>query len=530
MLIPLSFLTVTALVAVGSWYKVKSKQKQESATSYFLAGRGLSGILIASSLMLTNLSTEQLVGLNAQGYTANMTPMAWEVCAALTLVVVALYLLPKYLSGGVTTIPEFIEDRFGKSTMYFCTFLFLFGYVFNLLPPILYTGSVALGGIFDISGIFNVSYWGGLWIMVIGIGTVGAAYAVFGGLKAIAYSDTFNGVGLLIGGVFLIPLFGLSALGDGSVVEGFQLLMNEHPEKLNAIGGSEDPVPFSTFFTGMLILNLFYWGTNQSIIQRALGAQNLAEGQKGVLWAGLLKLAGPFFLLLPGIIAFAMFGPDLESGEVAYPKLVREVLPTPLIGFFAAVLFGAVLSSFNSVLHSTSTLFTLNVYKPLINKNATDQDLVRVGKRFSAVVGLGSIFVAPFIYYAPEGFFQYFQTINSFYMAPMFTIIVVGLVTRRVPPMAANIGIVFFMTAYALSLFVFQFDIHFLHLTGVLFLATAILMVVIGKFAPQVNDYQPTQANVVNLEHWVHAKKLAAVICVGVIALYILFSPLGIAA
>lgn len=530
MLILISFLMMTAAVGIGSWYKVKSKQKQESANSYFLAGRGLSGILIASSLMLTNLSTEQLVGLNAQSYTANMTPMAWEVCAALTLVIVALYLLPKYLSGGITTIPEFIEDRFGKSTMYFCTFLFLFGYVFNLLPPILYTGSVAIGGIFNISDIFNVSYWGGIWIMVIFIGTVGASYAVFGGLKAIAYSDTFNGIGLLIGGVFLIPFFGLSALGDGSVIEGFNLLIREHPEKLNAIGSAEDPVPFSTFFTGMLILNLFYWGTNQSIIQRALGAQNLAEGQKGVLWAGLLKLAGPFFLLLPGIIALAMFGPDLESGEVAYPKLVREVLPTPLTGFFAAVLFGAVLSSFNSVLHSTATLFTLNVYKPLINKNANDQDLVRVGKRFSAVVGLGSIFVAPFIYYAPEGFFQYFQTINSFYMAPMFTIIVVGLFTRRVPPMAANVGIVFFMTAYMLSVFVFDFDIHFLHLTGLLFLVTGIIMIVIGKIAPQENDYIPTEANVVNLTHWVHAKKLAVIICVGVVLLYILFSPLGIAA
>ncbi|AEX22346.1 MULTISPECIES: solute:sodium symporter family transporter [Vibrio] len=530
MIIPISFALVTGAVALGSWYKVRSKKRQqESATSYFLAGRGLTGVLIASSLMLTNLSTEQLVGLNAQGYTANMTPMAWEVCAALTLVVVALYLLPQYLSGGVTTIPEFIEVRFGKSTMFFCTFLFLFGYVLNLLPPILYTGSVALGGIFDISGIFEVSYWGSIWIMVVSIGLVGACYAVFGGLKAIAYSDTFNGIGLLVGGVVLIPLFGLSALGEGSVIAGFQYLMTEHPEKLNAIGGKDDPVPFSTFFTGMLILNLFYWGTNQSIIQRALGAQNLAEGQKGVLWAGMLKLLGPFFLLIPGIIAYAMFGPDLPNGEVAYPMLVREVLPTPMIGFFAAVLFGAILSSFNSVLHSTSTLFTLNVYKPLINNNANDRDLVRTGKMFGAVVGLFAIFVAPFIYYAPKGFFQYFQTINSFYMAPMFTVIVVGLVTNRVPAMAANIGIVVFMLAYALTSFVFQPDIHFLHLTGILFVATSILMLIIGHFFPQKEVYEPVEKDEVELTPWKHAKLFAGVICIGVVALYVIFSPLGIA-
>lgn len=531
MIVPLSFALVTGLVAIGSWYKVKQKSKKgESAESYFLAGRGLTGVLIASSLMLTNLSTEQLVGLNAQGYTANMTPMAWEICAAITLVIVALYMLPKYLGGGFTTIPEFIEDRYGKSTMYFCTCLFLIGYVLNLLPPILYTGSVALGGIFDISATFGVSYWGGIWIMVVGIGLVGAAYAVFGGLKAIAYSDTFNGVGLLIGGVIIIPWFGLSALGDGSALDGWRVLMTEHPEKLNAIGGAEDPVPFSTLFTGILILNLFYWGTNQSIIQRALGAKNLAEGQKGVLWAGMLKLAGPFFLLIPGIIAYAMFGPDLPNGEVAYPMLVREVLPHALVGFFAAVLFGAVLSSFNSVLHSTSTLFTLNVYKPLINKQASDEDLVRVGKRFAATVGLFAIFVAPFIYYAPEGFFQYFQTINSFYMAPMFTIIVVGLITRRVPGKAANIGIVVFMTAYALTSFVFSVDIHFLHLTGVLFVAVAVLMMVIGKFYPQDHDYQPRQTKQVQLEPWKHAKTMGAVICAGTVLLYLIFSPWGIAA
>ncbi|MDG3086227.1 solute:sodium symporter family transporter [Vibrio hannami] len=529
MIVPISFACLTSLVAIGSWLKVRKNKEQEDATSYFLAGRGLSGIIIASSLILTNLSTEQLVGLNAQSYTANMTPMAWEVCAAVTLVVVALYLLPKYLNGGFTTIPEFIGDRFGKGTMLFCTFLFLFGYIFNLLPPILYTGSVALSGIFNVPEALDISYWGSLWVVVFALGLIGVSYAVFGGLKAITYADTFNGVGLLVGGVILIPFFGLSAIGDGNAVAGFQTLMAEHPEKLNAIGGEDDPVPFTTMFTGMLILNLFYWGTNQSIIQRALGAKNLAEGQKGVLWAGLVKLAGPFYLLLPGIIAFAMFGDSLESGEAAYPALVREVLPAPMLGFFAAVLFGAVLSSFNNVLHSTSTLFTLNVYKPLMNPEASDEQLVNVGRRFSAIVGLGAIFVAPFIYYVPQGFFQYFQTINSFYMAPMFTVIVVGLLTKKVPEKAANMGIVFFMVCYALSMFVFEFDIHFLHLTGVLFVATAILMVIVGAISPQKEAYQPRARNVVQLEQWKHAKATSAVILMGVVALYVIFSPLGIA-
>lgn len=529
MIMTLSFIGVTSAVAIGAWWKTKSEEK-ETANDYFLAGRGLSGIIIASSLMLTNLSTEQLVGINAQSYAANMSSMAWEVCAALTLVVVALYLMPKYLNGGFTTIPEFIEERYGKTAMYFCTLLFLFGYIFNLLPPILYTGSIALGGIFDIQAMFDVSYWGSIWIMVVAIGVVGASYAVFGGLKAIAYSDTFNGVGLLIGAVIVVPFCGFAALGDGSITEGVKYLVETHPEKLNAIGGADDPVPFDTFFTGMIILNLFYWGTNQSIIQRALGAKNLAEGQKGVLWAGLFKLAGPMYLLLPGIIAFAMFGPDLEKDEMAYPKLVREVLPHWMIGFFAAVLFGAILSSFNSVLHSTSTLFTLNIYKPLLKPDAADADLVRVGRRFSATIGLFAIVVAPFIYFVPQGFFQYFQTINSFYMAPMFTIIVVGFLTKRVPEKAALVAMVGFMVAYALCLFVLDVKMHFLHLTGLLFLLSAIAMLIIGYFYPQEKAYEPHAAKVVELTPWMHAKKVSAVICVGVVCLYIIFSPLGIAA
>ena len=524
----LSFFGVTIAVAFGAWWKTRAKEA-ETASSYFLAGRGLSGIVIATSLMLTNLSTEQLVGINAQTYSFNMSSMAWEVCAALTLVVVALYLMPKYLNGGFTTIPEFIEERYGKTAMYFCTILFLFGYIFNLLPPILYTGSLALGGIFDITEMFHVSYWGSIWIMVVAIGLVGASYAVFGGLKAIAYSDTFNGIGLLIGAVIIVPFCGFAALGNGSVIEGVNYLIANHPDKLNAIGGPDDPVPFGTFFTGMIILNLFYWGTNQSIIQRALGARNLAEGQKGVLWAGLFKLGGPLYLLLPGIIAFAMFGPDLEKGELAYPQLVRTVLPHYLVGFFAAVLFGAILSSFNSVLHSTSTLFTLNVYKPLINPGASDIDLVRVGRRFSATIGLFAIFVAPFIYFVPQGFFQYFQTINSFYMAPMFTIIVIGFLTKRVPEKAAIIGMTFFMVAYALCLFVFKVEIHFLHLTGLLFVISAAIMLVIGYFNPQEKVYVPHAAEVVNLEPWVHRKKVSIIICIGVVCLYIIFSPLGIA-
>ncbi|MCP1188235.1 solute:sodium symporter family transporter [Priestia flexa] len=329
-----SFIFFTVLVAYIS-YRFTRDENLETSEGYFLGGRSLTGWVIAGSLLLTNLSTEQLVGLNADGYSFNMSAMGWEVGSSIALVLVALFLLPRYLKGGITTIPDFLESRFDSGTKQIVTILFLFGYVLNLLPPILYSGATALSSIFNVQGMFGVSSTTALWITVWGIGIIGSIYAIFGGLKAVAVSDTVNGIGLLIGGL-MIPFLGLMALGDGSPVDGFNKIMENTPEKLNSIGGEKDPVPFSTMFTGMLLVNLFYWGTAQHIMQRALAAKNLKEGQKGLIIAAFLKLLGPAFLIIPGIIAFNIFGPGLPPME-AYPKLVNHVLPTPLVGFFAAV-------------------------------------------------------------------------------------------------------------------------------------------------------------------------------------------------
>ncbi|GAA0181310.1 solute:sodium symporter family transporter [Clostridium sediminicola] len=524
----LSFLFFTGLVALISWWKTRGDDLG-SQDGYFLGGRSLTGVVIGGSLMLTNLSTEQLIGLNAQGYTDNMCVMAWEVTTAIVLVIVALVFLPKYLKGGFTTIPDFLEERFDSSVKRIATIIFLLGYILNLLPPILYTGAVALSGLFDVPQLFGISYMQGIWLMVWAIGTVGSIYAIFGGLKAVAVSDTINGIGLLIGGL-MVPFFGFMALGEGNVMNGIGKLVTEYPEKLNAIGAPTDPVPIGTVFTGMLVINLFYWGTNQSIIQRALGAKNLKEGQKGVLLAGVLKIIGPLFLIVPGIIAFAMYGPGLESGEVAYPALVKDVLPKPLLGFFAAVLFGAILSSFNSVLNSAVTLFSLNIYRPIFKPKATDHELVGIGKKFGIGLAIFAMTLAPFIYYAPQGFFQYFQTINSFYMAPMFTIMFVGFFTKKVPPLAVKVGLAFFFIAYSISTFVLKVDMHFLYVSFILFVVTTIIMLIIGKIKPMDKEYVPIEAKVVELVPWKYAKIVGFLVILIMLSMYILFSKWGIAA
>ncbi|MCP3032060.1 solute:sodium symporter family transporter [Halobacillus sp. A1] len=521
----LSFLFFTGMVALIS-YLLTRKEDLDSHDGYFLGGRNLGAWVIAGSLMLTNLSTEQLVGLNEQGYTDTLAVMGWEVGSAIALVIVAFFLLPRYLKGGITTIPDFLEDRYDFGTKQFVTILFLFGYVFNLLPPILYSGSVALNGIFDVPGLLGISRTAGLWVTVFTVGIIGSIYAIFGGLKAVAISDSINGIGLLIGGL-LIPIIGLFALGDGSFGNGVQTIMEDSPEKLNSVGDADSPVPFSTMFTGMLLVNLFYWGMAQHIMQRAIAAKNLKEGQKGVLIAAFLKLLGPVFLILPGIIAYNMFGPDIESAD-AYSMLVSEVLPKPLLGFFAAVLFGAILSSFNSALNSTVTLLTLNIYKPYFKPDAPDRVIVKKGKLIGVVLAVFAMCIAPLIDKVPQGFFQYLQIINGFYNVPILTVLIVGYLTKRVPAIAAKVSLVLFITAYGTTQFLWDTGVHFLHILGILFVVCTTLMLVIGKLAPRDTDFVLEEKAKVDMTPWKLVYPVGFAALVAMVLLYVLFSPAGI--
>ena len=252
-----SFLFFTGLVALIAWWRTRNEKLNES-DGYFLAGRGLSGWVIGASMLLTNLSAEHLVGLNGQSYASNLTAMAWEVTPVFATVVMALFFLPRYLRGAFTTLPGFFEDRYDAPTRRLMSMLLLLGYTVVILPAAcLYPGAVAVNKIFDIQALFGLTAQQALWVSVWFIGLIGAAYAVFGGLRAVAVSDSINGIGLLIGGL-LVPFFGLVALGGGSFAAGVDALLHQAPEKLNAIGGPEDRVPFSTIFTGMVLACLLY--------------------------------------------------------------------------------------------------------------------------------------------------------------------------------------------------------------------------------------------------------------------------------
>ena len=516
-----------ALVAYISYRRTVGEVSSQDG--YFLAGRGLSSVFIAGSLLLTNLSAAQLIGLNGSAYGYNLSSMGWEVTAAVSTVAMAFIFLPRYLAGAFTTLPQFLSDRFDEGLRRMTVVLFMVGYGLVTIPGVLYSGSIAVLQLFDVPSLISVTYSQGLVITIIIVGCIGAMYAIFGGLRAVAVSDTLNGIGLLVIGV-LVPILGLSALGDGSVSAGIQIITSSETDKLNAIGSSNDPTPFGTLFTGMIFANLFYWCTNQYVIQRTLAAKNLAEGQKGVLFSGFFKVLVPFLMMIPGVIAFHLYGSGMESIDLAYPALIRDVLPKYMAGFFLAVLLGAVFSSFNSLINSAATLFCLDIYSPWKNGSVNEVEMVRVAKVASVLIAIFSFIVAPLLQYAPEGLWQVMRIFTGFYNIPVIAIVVVGLFTRHVPALGPKIVIFFHIIAYSLLQFILSdyVNIHFIHLYAILFFLEVGIMLLIGYLIPRETLWIFRKKDLVDLTPWKYAFPCAVSLLSCVVGVYLLFSPIGL--
>ena len=460
--------------------------------------------------------------------------LAWEALAAFAMIATALVFLPRYLASGFTTTPAFLEKRFDKTTRSMVSGLFLFGYVTVLLPVVLYTGSLALIGMFDL----NLS----LWFVVSIIGILGSSYAIFGGLKSVAVSDTLNGVGLLIGGL-AIPILGLYALGDGSFFEGLKILGTDNPEYLAVltntnIDGNVVSVPWPTLFTGMMFIQVFYWSTNQVIVQRAMAAKSLAEGQKGVLFASAMKLVGPLLLCLPGIIALHMTDLNIDKQDQVYGAVVRHVLPDWSLGLFAAVLMGSILSSFNSALNSASTLFSLQFYKGYINKEANGEQIVAMGKKFGILLAIASIFIAPMLDQM-QSIFEYLQKVNGLYSVPIIGIFLLGITTKHVPAIAAKVGMIAGMLFYAFFSFVNIKDVptffadgagelHWLHGYFISFILAIAIMLLIGKIKPKSEkEIAISDEGVpapVDMTPWTNAKNVSMAIMATTVGIYILLT------
>ncbi len=523
-------------------WRITRNDDHKSSTGYFLGGRSLTFPLIAGSLLLTNLSTEQMVGLNGAAFVDGLSVMVWEVVAVVALVFMAWFFLPRFLKSGVATVPQYLEIRFDHQTQVITNLIFLMAYVGILLPIILYTGAIAMMGIMDVPSLL-----GGLpemlntnpdtlalWLIVWAVGIIGSVYALFGGLRTVAVSDTLNGIGLLVGG-FMITGFALSHLGGGAGMSaGVSLVIEQQNERLNSVGGADSSVPFGTIFTGILLLNLFYWTTNQQIIQRTFGASSLAEGQKGVLLTGALKLLGPLYLVIPGMLAYSVFIDQTVQPDKAYGMLVNKVLPAPLTGFFAAAMIGAILSSFNSALNSSCTLFSLGLYKSVLKKTASEEAVVRTGKIFGWTIAIVAMSIAPLLANTAS-IFGYLQKMNGMYFIPIFAVVFVGMTTNRVPPIAAKLALVVGFAAIAIGYFVPPFDIivasiHEFHFLGIVFAWLLILMLVIGEVAPREAEFRQEDVGAVDMTPWRLAKPMGLALIGIVLTIYIVFADFGVLA
>ncbi|WP_079714777.1 solute:sodium symporter family transporter [Parapedobacter luteus] len=516
-----SFVGFTLFVGIYAWIRMRN-DNLSTKDGYFLGGRSLTGGVIAASMIMTNISTEHLIGMNGSAYKNGFVIIAWEVTSALALIVAAVYFVPRYLSMGLTTIPEYLERRFDKGTRSLIALFLLVSFAVTLLPIVLYTGAINLESIFNISGILGVDRGTGLWVTVVIVGCLGAAYAIIGGLKAVSVSDVIYGYGLLFGGL-LIPVLALVYIGEGNPLQGVTKVFEYSPAKFNVIGKEDSVLPFSTLFTGLIINQLYFWCMNQTIVQRALGAKNLKEAQRGLLYTGLLKILVPFIIVLPGVIGYYYFHDAYyDNQDMVYPELVKHVLPMPLWGLFAAVIVGAVLSTFNAVLNSASTIFSIDIYQQLIKKDAEEKRLVKMGRLVATLLAATSITAAPFVADAPEGLYQLLQELNGIFFIPIASIMIGGFFFKSISAQGAKTALFTGLVFYVSCTFIFEVNLHFVHIWGIEFLLNMAVMLGISRFYPAKPIAGETGSTAVPMEEWRYTRPFAVVLVIVTLAIYLL--------
>ena len=542
MLTLVSFLLFTILVAVVSWWKTHD-DRQDTADGYFLAGRSLVWPVIGGSLLLTNISTEQLVGINGGGYQYGMLLMTWEVWSSLSIVAMAVIFLPRYLKSGITTIPEFLEIRFDHTVRLLTSLISVILIVLILLPFILFSGAEFMIPVFGVQEFMGDNSTVNMLVVCGLLALIGGGYAVFGGLKAVAVSDTVNGVGLAIGGL-MIPIFGLRFAGHGDIWKGLSTIIAQQPARMAPMGDSDANIPWQTLFTGVTLLTTCYWCTNQGIVQRTFAAKDLAEGQKGTLFAAVMKLIGPLYLVLPGIIAWHVVSSgNYDLGQNSIPKdanaaygfLVNLVLPDWATGFFAATIFGAILSSFNSFLNSGSTLFAVDIYQGLLNRQATDQQAVRAGRIFALVaIPLSVVLVLFFKSYGKAGLFDLLIQYVSVTNIPMISIMIVALISKRTPAIGVVVALIAGMifqiyfgilnegkVGVTFGSEFYGWKMHGLHVAGVNFAMLMLILLAFRILMPQPIPFEQKYSGDVNITPWRLAKPVGLGVTLAVVAIYL---------
>jgi len=419
------FLALTALIAaVTVWFCLKSKPSEDEEKDYFLAGGSLKWYFVAGSITLTNLSTDQLVGMNGN----QMALLAWwELAAVFGLMMLCFVFIPVYYKYQCTTTTELLEKRYNnKHIRALISVLFLLGNIFIFLPAILYGGSLFMQSMFGI----DVN----LYILALLFAVVGSAYAIFGGLRAVAVSDTFSGI-LLLGLAITVTVIALKAIGfDFTGIP---------KERLTLIGKPDSDIPFATLFTGMIFIQMFYWSTNQTITQRAMASPSVKEAQKGIFAAAVIRLLiVPPIIVIPGIVAFKLYG---DIGDATYGRIVGDLLPSFLSGAFAAAIAAAVLTTFNSILNASAALWVCDIHETYIN----DKPNV---KRLSLWVSISMVVLAfimiPIFNNPEQSIINTVQRLYGLLSMPILAAFIVGLLFTNVEAKAVIISVIFGVAFY----------------------------------------------------------------------------------
>lgn len=441
---------VIVVVGVGLWVSREKKGVKKDSKDYFLASKALPWWAVGASLIASNISAEQFIGMSGSGFAIGMGIASYEFMAALTLIIVAAFFLPIYLHRGIYTMPQFLEQRFDKRVKTVMAIFWLLVFVFVNLTSILYLGALAINTMMGVDLV-----WG-----IVGLAIFAAVYSIYGGLKAVAWTDVIQVV-FLIGGGLVTTYVAFELLGNGSFGEGVKMLAEKAPHKFDMIldksHASYSELPgLSVLIGGLWVANLYYWGCNQYIIQRALASKSLDEAQKGLAFAGFLKILLPLIIVIPGIICWVMVQegqiPALGKADEAYPTLLNMV-PTGIKGLAFAALVAAIVSSLASMMNSISSIFTMDIYKSYINKGASDTHMVTVGRITSVVALIIACVVAPMLGNLDQAF-QFIQEFTGFVSPGALAIFLAGFFYKRATANGA--------LAAALGTFVFSVLFKFL--------------------------------------------------------------------
>jgi SSS family solute:Na+ symporter len=487
------------ILFVGLYVSRKKGENEKNSSDYFLASKSLPWWAIGASLIAANISAEQFIGMSGSGFAVGLAIASYEWMAAITILLVGKYFLPIYMEKGIYTIPQFLEKRYNHQVKSILAVFWVMLFVFVNLTSVLYLGAMALDTVLgNGDGALVIPF-------IIALALFAAAYSLYGGLAAVAWTDVIQVVLLIVGGL-ITTFIALSHVDPNSqsVLSGLSYVYEKVPEKFEMILDPSHPeyvnLPgIAVLVGGLWIANIYYWGFNQYIIQRTLAAKSIREAQKGIVFAAILKLILPLIVVVPGIIAFVMYTDNpsaasefvnaegLVESDKAYPWLIATYMPVGLKGLVLAALTAAIASSVASMVNSTSTIFTMDIYKPFFNKKATESNMVKVG-RFSGLIALlVAILIAPFLGSIPQAF-QYIQEYTGIVSPGILAIFILGLFWRKTTTKAAVVA-AFVSIAIAMYFKIGQNgwiehpafpNLPWMHQMGITFLLTVLIMVVIS--------------------------------------------------